>query len=226
MRARVQSGPPARRDPGLPAASPPSSTWLRLSGHTAPWAAPPASVRRADVWAGGGFREAPERWRLWAAPAARGCNPQPHCIISSLRIRVGPSIKETFLAGLWLLPVSPLRPVAWTGLGRHGCRAALTRLPLVTPGPGEGRGWGRPRAVAVPGVPSTAESGLPAQASHSSAGLWETTLCSKATSASEKLIQTLNEDQHRNSGPACARDHPPSIGPSSADRRPEDDRQL
>lgn len=67
-----------------------------------------------------------------------GRRPQRHRVISSLRMRVGRSIKETFLAVLWLLLASPP-----CGLDR----AALTGLPLRA----------RPRAV---GVGASGRAGL------------------------------------------------------------------
>lgn len=55
----------------------------------------------------------PEQWRLWAVPAALGCSPQLHVVISSLRLRLGYSTEEAFLAVLRPRLPSPLHPVAW-----------------------------------------------------------------------------------------------------------------
>ena len=73
---------------------------------------------------------------------------------------MGRSIKETFLAVLWLLLASPPHPVAWTGPGRHGFGVALPRLPLVLPGLGASRARGgrgchprRREGPPLPGLP-------------------------------------------------------------------------
>lgn len=80
-------------------------------------------------------RGRPRAWRLWAAI---------HSFTVLFRVcgfGLGQSIKETFLAALWLLLASPPHPVAWTGPGPHGFSIALPRLPLVLPG--LGASWAR-----------------------------------------------------------------------------------
>lgn len=99
-------------------------------------------------------RGRPRAWRLWAAI---------HSFTVLFRVcgfGLGRSIKETFLAVLWLLLASPPHPVAWTGPGRHGFGVALPRLPLVLPGLGASRARGgrgchprRREGPPLPGLP-------------------------------------------------------------------------